>query len=69
MKNVNKENNMKRTVKFTSFLLVLVLALSMFTACELNLEDILAQLGGDPGVVVKEMVTIQWVQGQKVLKE
>lgn len=60
---------MKRTVKFTSFLLVLVLALSMFTACELNLEDILAQLGGDPGVVVKEMVTIQWVQGQKVLKE
>lgn len=60
---------MKRTVKFTSFLLVLILALSTFTACELNLEEILGQLGGDPGVVVKEMVTIQWVQGQKVLKE
>lgn len=60
---------MKRTVKFTSFLLVLILALSTFTACELNLEEIFGQLGGDPGVVVKEMVTIQWVQGQKVLKE
>ena len=60
---------MKRTLKLTSFLLVLVLTFSMFTACEINLEELLGQMGGDPGVVVKEMVTIQWVQGQKVLKE
>lgn len=60
---------MKRTLKLTSFLLVLVLTFSMFTACEINLEELLGQLGGDPGVIVKEMVTIQWVQGQKVLKE
>ena len=60
---------MKRTLKLTSFLLVLVLTFSMFTACEINLEELLGQMGGDPGVVVKEMVTIQWVQGQKILKE
>ena len=58
---------MKRTIRLISFLLTLVFALSMFTACELNLEDLFG--GASNQVVVKEMVTIQWVQGQKILKE
>ena len=50
---------MKKFVKILSFLLALVFTLSLFTAC-----------GEDPEVVeVSEKVTIQWVWGQKVLKE
>ena len=47
---------MKRTIKILSFLLALVFALSMFVACETTDDS-------------SEKVTVQWVQGQKVLKE
>ena len=53
---------MKNTVKILSLLLALVFALSIFTACEIGGQT-QVQEGG------KYFVTIQWVQGQKVLKE
>lgn len=50
---------MKKITKILSFLLVLVFTMSLFTAC-----------GDDPVVVEEgEKVTIQWVYGQKLLKE
>ena len=50
---------MKKITKILSFLLALVFTMSLFTAC-----------GDDPVVVEEgEKVTIQWVYGQKLLKE
>ena len=50
---------MKTTIKILSLLLALILVLPIFTAC----GPVEQPSGG------KHMVTIQWVQGQKVLKE
>lgn len=50
---------MKTTIKILSLLLALIFVLPIFTAC-----DPVEQPSGG-----KHMVTIQWVQGQKVLKE
>ena len=49
---------MKRTFKILSFLLALVFVMSVFTACMVE----------QPPEVI-EKVTVQWVQGQKLLKE
>ena len=49
---------MKNIVKVLSLLLALIFVLPIFTACEPQVET-----------QGKHMVTIQWVQGQKVLKE
>ncbi len=49
---------MKNIVKVLSLLLALIFVLPIFTACEPQVET-----------EGKHMVTIQWVQGQKVLKE
>ena len=48
---------MKRTIKITSFLLTLVLIMSVFASCGGNTAE------------PKDLITIRWVQGQKVLKE
>ncbi len=50
---------MKNIMKIVSLLMALVLTASLFIGCG-TLE---------PEIQVKEMVTIQWVQGQKLLKE
>ena len=50
---------MKTTIKILSLLLALIFVLPIFTAC-----DPVEQPSGG-----KHMVTIQWVQGQKLLKE
>ena len=52
---------MKKTVKILSFLLALIFTLSLFTACG---DDVVVEQDGP-----KEYFTIQWVWGQKVLKE
>lgn len=52
---------MKRTFKILSFLLALLFAVTVFTACG---DSTNTQTGES-----KDMITIQWVQGQKVLKE
>ena len=49
---------MKNIVKVLSLLLALIFVLPIFTACEPQVET-----------EGKHMVTIQWVQGQKLLKE
>ncbi len=56
---------MKKMTKILSFLLALVFTLSLFTACGTTTEIIeeVVEVGG------KELVTIQWVYGQKLLKE
>lgn len=51
---------MNRNFRIVYFLLALVLTLSLFTACN---------FGPDPVEEGKTMVTVQWVQGQRVLKE
>jgi hypothetical protein len=56
---------MKKTVKILSLLLALVFAVSLFTACggEETIIEVYEEVEG------KTYVTVQWVQGQKVLKE
>ena len=56
---------MKNTVKILSFLLALVFTLSLFTACGTTTEIVeeIVEVGG------QDLVTIQWVYGQKLLKE
>jgi len=51
---------MKKTVKILSLFLALIFVLSTLVACE---------LGTNQPAAGKTMVTIQWVQGQRVLKE
>ena len=53
---------MKRTLKILSFLFALLFAVTSFVACN----------GSSTGTTTtegKDLVTVQWVQGQKVLKE
>ena len=54
---------MKKTIKILSFLLALVFAVSLFTACD-SQQDV--EPVYEEG---KTLLTIQWVWGQKVLKE
>ena len=56
---------MKKTIKILSLLLALVFAVSLFTACggEETIIEVYEEIEG------KTLVTVQWVQGQKVLKE
>ena len=52
---------MNKIIRILSLLIALVFTVSVFAGCEIN-----------PGTAtggVKEMITIQWVQGQKLLKE
>lgn len=54
---------MKKIMKILSLLLAFVFAVSVFTACGTEIEYVEEGSGG------KTLVTIQWVWGQKVLKE
>ena len=56
---------MKRIVKILSLLLAFVFAMSVFTACDLQPETVTEYIEEEG----KTLVTIQWVWGQKVLKE
>lgn len=56
---------MKRTIKILSLLLTFVFALSIFAGCQAQPEDIV-EIVYEEG---KNLVTVQWVWGQKVLKE
>lgn len=66
---------MKKTLRIFSFLMVLVLALSVFTACEISSFI----PGGDSSVTDPEdsntpsgdgsEITVYWCQGQKILRE
>ena len=65
---------MKTSIKILSLLLTLVFVLPIFTACDFDIENsflsnfiVFEEEGAEVGG--KQMVTIQWVQGQKVLKE
>ena len=52
---------MKKYIKILSLLIALVFTASIFAGCGTTTLD--------PEIQIKEMVTIQWVQGQKLLKE
>ncbi len=56
---------MKRIVKILSLLLAFVFAMSVFTACDMQPETVTEYIEEEG----KTLVTIQWVWGQKVLKE
>ena len=70
---------MKTTIKILSLLLALIFVLPILTGC--NVNDILSNFivieeeiveevpGGSDVVAGKHFVTVQWVQGQKVLRE
>lgn len=72
---------MKNTIRILSLLLALIFVLPIFTACDFTEEPPVVEEPEqdqvqDPPVVIepevipgKDLVTIQWVQGQKVLKE
>ena len=50
---------MNKIIRILSLLIALVFTVSIFTGC----------VGSGPDTQGKEMITIQWVQGQKLLKE
>lgn len=65
---------MKKSIKILSLLLVLIFAMSTLTACDLwsSVTSFLPFLGGEEVQEAeggRTFVTIQWVWGQKVLKE
>ena len=62
---------MKRTIKLLSLFLVLVFSLSVLTACDFfsNLPFFGGEDSQEPASGGKTYVTIQWVWGQKVLRE